>query len=164
MSHRKVYSQGSIPFSWEDMPGVSKAIHQDTGLHVLNLSSSSSPNTTSSIPHDSDTSSLKVSSAHQDKKIPLPPCQNLQLPPGRSTSAKVGSWQEDPFIAAYKECTKNVRNGNKPQPSEKKKNVTGSKGRKSRLILSCKNSCDVTDDNLVRLSNLPPIPRYRVRG
>lgn len=164
MSHRKVHSQGNVPFSWEDSPGISKASHQDTTLHVLNLSSSS-PKPTSFIPHDSDTSSLKESSAHQDKKIPLPPCKNLQLPTQRSTSAKgFGCWQEDPFIAAFKECTKNVRNGNKVQPCENKKNVTGFKVKKSRLIFSCKNSCDVTDDNLVRLSHLPPIPRYRVRG
>ncbi|KAL9378704.1 hypothetical protein Peur_030039 [Populus x canadensis] len=162
MSHRKVYSQGSIPFSWEDSPGVSKVIHKeyttDIGLNAVNISSPTSPML---FPHDSDTS-YKVLGSH-GIKIPLPPCVSAKIePPRRSKSVKgFRWWQEDPFLAAYRECTKNARNGK--LSSESKKNVR-SKLRKSRLIFSCKDSCDVQDDNLVMLANLPAIPRDRVRG
>ncbi|CAK7339719.1 unnamed protein product [Dovyalis caffra] len=156
MSHRKVYSQGSIPFSWENSPGVSKVIPQeypkDKGLNAIKISPPTYPILFPD--QDSDSSS---------KKIPLPPCVSTKIePPRRSRSAKgFRWWQEDPFLAAYKECTKNARNGK--FSSESKKNV-GSKVRKNRLIFSCKNSCDVQDDNVVRLANLPAIPRERVRG
>ncbi|XP_062101576.1 uncharacterized protein LOC133807328 isoform X2 [Humulus lupulus] len=102
MSHRKVYSQGSIPFSWEDKPGISKVATQadlnprDYRVKALDLTSSAS-----SISIDDP------SSAYSDLKlkIPLPPCPKSQ-PPSRSNSAKGLKWQEDPFLLAYKECTK----------------------------------------------------------
>ncbi|KAJ4844201.1 hypothetical protein Tsubulata_000882 [Turnera subulata] len=163
MSHRKVFSQGSIPFSWEDSPGISKAAinhHQDcpmvvSPVHSASLSPSSS--VPSSMPPVSDV-----------KNIPLPPCTKLE-PPRRSISLKgFRWWQEDPFLAAYRECTKDV--GNCKLPSERKKSNTAAAGSKltrrstTKFMFSCKNSWDVTEDNFVSLSNLPPIPRHRVRG
>lgn len=159
MSHRKLYSQGSVPFSWEDSPGVCKVIYKDCpidiGPHAINQSSPLSPML---FPQGSDTPTKVL--AH-GIKIPLPPpCPKVE-PPRRSTSAKgFRLWHEDPFLAAYKECTKNARNGKLPSST---KNVE-SKVRKSSFFFSCKNSCDIKDDSLVRLSNLPPIPRDRVRG
>ncbi|KAF9678161.1 hypothetical protein SADUNF_Sadunf07G0006100 [Salix dunnii] len=152
MSHRKIYSQGSIPFSWEDSPGISKFIHTvDIGLNPVSISSPIL------IPHDSDTSCKVILGSH-GMKIPLPPRASANIePPRRSKSLKgFRWWQEDPFLAAYKECTKDARNGRLSSESKKQ--------RKSRLIFSCKNSCDVQDDNLVMLANFPAIPRDRVRG
>ncbi|KAJ0039859.1 hypothetical protein Pint_27851 [Pistacia integerrima] len=142
MSHRKVHSQGSVPFSWEDKPGVSRISREDCssdkGLHAFHLASS-----TSLAPADSNTCNPSVT----DIKIPLPPCPSQQL-------GLIGWWQEDPFLAAYKECTKNAR-----------RSSVGSKlpRKKSKFIFSCKNSCEVREDNLVRLSNLPPLPKERIR-
>ncbi|WRX10858.1 hypothetical protein QQP08_003345 [Theobroma cacao] len=104
MSRKKVHSQGNIPFSWEDKPGVSKVTHYDDqcpiviGLCALNQTPS---------PSDAGGSKILV----HDKKVPPPPC-TMQLVPKRSTSVKgLRWWQEDPFLAAYKECTKGGGNG-----------------------------------------------------
>ncbi|XVF17487.1 hypothetical protein REPUB_Repub10bG0126800 [Reevesia pubescens] len=162
MSHRKVHSQGNIPFSWEDKPGVSKSskvTHYDQecpidmGLYALNQT-----------PPPSDAGGSTKILVH-DKKVPPPPPCSIQLPPKRSTSVKeLRCWQEDPFLAAYEKCTKNGGINGKLS-SEGRKNG-GSKlllVRKKKISFSCKNS-DVRDDNLVRLSNLPPLPKDGIRG
>ncbi|GAV69050.1 hypothetical protein CFOL_v3_12551 [Cephalotus follicularis] len=146
-THRKVHSQGSIPFSWEDKPGVSKIKHKECPIdRRLNLTSS----------HDLDKSLVKI-------PIPLPPCP-LQTPQ-RSSSTKLSLgrrwWREDPFLAAYKECTKSKMSSGKLGIESKASN--GSLTRKSKLIFSCKNSCDATHDNLVRLTNLSPLPKHTIR-
>ncbi|KAK3211013.1 hypothetical protein Dsin_015719 [Dipteronia sinensis] len=172
MNHRKVYSQGSIPFSWEEEPGVSRIKHQDCpsdhiGPHALNLVSSPQ---TPKLAHREDSNGLHFQV--QETKIPLPPCPSSQPCTRRSASSKglTGWWQEDPFVAAYKECTKNTRNVKSTCSNDQSKRsstvIVGSKTRKkkSKFIFSCKNSCDVRDDNLVmRLPNLPPLPKERIR-
>lgn len=140
MSHRKVDSQGSIAFSWEDSPGVCKYFaHQ------------------------------KFSSSYNFnvEKIPPPPAPFVSRPPvSRSTSMRC-SPRDDPFVAALIECTKSVGNSERrPIDYEPRKNIGSSKGsKKSYLcIFSCKQSSDdVKVGNLVTLSNLPPIPRTRGR-
>lgn len=138
MSHRKVYSQGSIPFSWEDKPGISK---------------------------------VTTNQEHETMKIPLPPCPSK--PPRRSTSSKDFKWQEDPFLVAYKECTKTVNNGKLSSSTttthghdgvKKGCVVIGSKLRKTKFMFSCKSSCDAREDNFIKLCNLPPLPRHKIRS
>lgn len=156
MSHRKVYSQGSIPFSWEDKPGISKVTNQaeyplDYRVEALDLTSSSS----SLLSNGS-----KVSSSYSDLKIPLPPCP-ISQPPSRSSSAKGLKWQEDPFLMAYKECTKPPKKGKPPSDKQNKK---GSKGRRSMFMyFSCKNSCEVSNENLVKLPRLPALPKHKLQ-
>nr|POF04917.1 hypothetical protein CFP56_45057 [Quercus suber] len=99
------------------------------------------------------TTTAKVSA--QGIKIPLPPCPQLQ-PPRRSNSIKGHRWQEDPFLVAYKECTKSaVESGKAPSASKK---VVESRLRKTKSIFSCKNSCEVQGDNTLKFSKLPPLP------
>ncbi|OMP01746.1 hypothetical protein COLO4_11612 [Corchorus olitorius] len=166
MSHRKVHSQGNVPFSWEDKPGVSKVIthfddHKcpiDIGLHEHD------PPVILSPPSDGGGSSKVLV---QEKKVPPPPPCSIQPLPKRSTSVKgLRWWQEDPFLAAYKECTKNGGKNGKLWSSDqgRKNNGNGSKARKKKITFSCKNTCDVRDDNLVKLSNLPPLPKDRSRS
>ncbi|XVF61398.1 hypothetical protein PTKIN_Ptkin08bG0126300 [Pterospermum kingtungense] len=161
MSHINVQSHGYIPFSWEDKPGVSKSkvTHNDEctidiGFYVLNQTLPLS---------DSGGSPAKINVIH-DKKIPPPPPCSINLPPKRSTSVKGLRWgQEDPFLAAYKECTKRGGDGNKSL-REGRKNGGAKFVRKMKIIFSCKDSSDVIDDNLLRLVNLPPLPKDRIRG
>ncbi|XVE86963.1 hypothetical protein DITRI_Ditri18aG0077900 [Diplodiscus trichospermus] len=161
MSHRKVHSQGNIPFSWEDKPGISKSFkvtHNDQYCPI-DVGFCAHNQTT---PADTSESSTKI--LVHDKKVPPPPPCSIQQPPKRSTSVKgLRWWQEDPFLAAYKVCTKSGGNGK--LPSEGRKNG-GSKllVRKKRITFSCKDSSDVRDDNLVILSHLPRLPKDRSRG
>lgn len=158
-SHRKVHSQGNIPFSWEDTPGVSKSMPQHDSLIDPTRRSS-----ISNFPNFDSFSGLMALKCEDIKIPPPPPCQNLQ-PPRRSISGKgIGrwQWQEDPFLAAYKECTKSSCNGKLDANENKKKNVRARKNYK--FMFSCRNSCDVEDGSFVKLSNLPPIPRGRVKG
>lgn len=160
MSHRKVRSQGSVPFSWEDSPGVSKAAHQECpaniGIYALNLPLPPPP--PPSLPPSNSPPQVSI----QNVKIPLPPCPDQ--PPLRRTSSK-GLWgqEEDPFLAAYKECTKSVESAKKPKESKK---GFGFGRRKCKFTFSCKHSCEVEDDSWMRLTHLPPLPKVRakVRG
>ncbi|KDP41585.1 hypothetical protein JCGZ_15992 [Jatropha curcas] len=133
-------SKGNVPFSWEKKPGVSKVNaminnNQEQDQIVVKLP-----------PPPCPIESPRVS-AHEIS-IPLPPC--TFQPPSRSSSRK---W-DDPFLAAYKECTKS-------STRSKAKVAGGSAGfsrsglRKGMFKLSCKSSCSVRDDNLVRVSQLP---------
>ncbi|KAE8686057.1 hypothetical protein F3Y22_tig00111088pilonHSYRG00445 [Hibiscus syriacus] len=89
---------------------------------------------------------------HEKKVLPPPPF------PKRSTVKGLRWWVQDPFLAAYKECTKSGENGKLSSEDG------GSKfARKKKIDFSCKESCDVRDDNLVRISNLPPLPKDGIR-
>lgn len=154
MSHRKIHSQGSVPFSWEDKPGVSRISRQDCA---------------SASPDSADSGAFNDKACVGEIKIPLPPCPTQQ-PLHKSVSSKglIGWWEEDPFLAAYKECTKSARSTIKMSTSEmcKRSGVGANKlpwKKSNKFILSCKNSCEVREDNFVRLSNLPPLPKERIR-
>ncbi|KAB2036858.1 hypothetical protein E1A91_D03G032500v1 [Gossypium mustelinum] len=142
MNHRKVHSQGNIPFSWEDKPGVSKpskVTHYgcpiDGGLY-------------------GDGGLLTDIAVRDNNEVPPPPPCSIRLPPPRRSTSLKGLrwWLDDPFLAAYKECTKSgeIKTGGSKLPVRKKK-----------IGFSCKNACDVRDDNLARLSNLPTLPKRK---
>ncbi|KAG6604109.1 hypothetical protein SDJN03_04718, partial [Cucurbita argyrosperma subsp. sororia] len=93
MNHRKVLSQRNLPFSWEQNPARSKFYFRDFQALALQPSPSSTY-------HRGDSEFDVVS------KIPPPPYR--QQPRSiRNASAK----EDDPFLMAYKECTKSVKNG-----------------------------------------------------
>lgn len=149
MSHRKSHSQGSIPFSWEDKPGICKTPNNECPLYKgsfpLQAINQESP------------------SINLDKKIPLPPC--LSQPPRRSTSGKGLRLQEDPFLVAYKECTKSDKSC-KLRQGKNKKGVVGSNFcfRRSICIFTCRGASDVNDDSCLKLSKFPHLPAYRDRS
>ncbi|KAK8606921.1 hypothetical protein V6N13_052673 [Hibiscus sabdariffa] len=132
MSHKNVNAQGNVPFSWEAKPGVSKS---SKAAHY-------------------DHHHCPVDVGVHEKKVPPPPPFSKQPSLKRSASAKGLRWWpgQDPFLAAYKECTKSEGNG-------KLSKLTRSK----KISVSCKESSDVRDDNLVRFPNLPPLPRDGIR-
>lgn len=130
MNHRKVLSQGNVPFSWEESPFCFR------DFQALALHSSPLPP-----PH--------ISQFDVVSKIPPPPCR---LPPRSVTNAVSAKEEDDPFLAAYKECTKSAKNG-KFVPN------TGNKGavavvKKSKFFgFSCKSivSCEIRDASFFKL-------------
>ncbi|EEF52241.1 conserved hypothetical protein [Ricinus communis] len=104
MDQSKANTKGNVPFSWEKKPGVSKLINQDSDPNqeedlVLKL-----------LPPPCPIESPRIST-HDTINIPLPPC--TFQPPSRSSSRKGIRKQDDPFLAAYKECTKSTEKGDK---------------------------------------------------
>ncbi|KAK9902558.1 hypothetical protein M0R45_001494 [Rubus argutus] len=167
MSHRKVHSQGNIPFSWEAKPGVSKVTNEDcpteAGFPALNSKLAQPPP-----PEDSGEDPEKGLD-HNDIKIPLPPC--LSKVPSRNASLKGLKWQaaeEDPFLLAFKVCTRtntsavNASPGKLVAQKNKRSSVAliGSKLKGKYSVFSCKNSCEVRDASFVKL---PALPRDRIR-
>lgn len=152
MSHKIHSSQGNVPFSWENKPGVSKKNQddrpEDSSHHALKLPPPPCP-----LPENS--SRTRTHHHFHDLQVPLPPCGFR--PPSRSGSSKglMIRKQDDPFLSAYLECTKSSRKG-------RSKFFGGGKSdfgfglRNSLSVFSCKNSCSVRDDSMVRsISHLP---------
>lgn len=137
----KVHSQGNVPFSWENEPGVSKAAPPQDHH---NLPPPKLP------PPPCPPENSRVS--YHDLQIPLPPC--AFQPPSRSSSMKgLKKTHDDPFLIAYKEVTKSTKKG-KSLSANKGDQVFGLM--KNISIFSCKqSSCSVAEDSVVRLSQLP---------
>ncbi|GJU62487.1 hypothetical protein Tco_1244322 [Tanacetum coccineum] len=136
--------QGSIPFSWENRPGVCKDGQQNLAMEsrsvVVHDNSHTKDEMRVSLHRNSSTkegNTNKTIISH-DIGLPLPPCAFHQ-PSLKSSSRRIKD--DDPFLMAYKECTK----------SNKKGTLT----RKNSLLGSCKLSCSVRDDSIVRVSNVP---------
>ncbi|OMO70852.1 hypothetical protein COLO4_28461 [Corchorus olitorius] len=145
MNQTKVHSQGNVPFSWENKPGVCKMTSQDCLKEDFFLQKLPPP------PCPPETARVSISNSIQDNKIPPPP--GAFQPPSRSSSRRGLKKSDDPFLAAYKECTKSTNKG------KLAKNVNGGGSgnlKKGVFSFSCKQSCSVRDDNLVRISQLPP--------
>ena len=91
MNHRKIRSQGYVPFSWEEKPGIPKFINH-------NKSKSSSD---MALVFEFD--NLKIRSEdNEGRSVPPPPA-----PPRKSKGIR---WRDDPFLAALKSCTKEEKN------------------------------------------------------
>lgn len=152
MSHSKVHSRGNVPFSWEKKPGISKADGTETKCLMeedLVLKLPPPP----CLPLVATRKSLDSSF-----QIPPPPGSNFQGL-SRSSSAKGGlrKKEEDPFLAAFKECTKSSRKGKTTSFSHRLFDLRSGIMRSLFGVVPCKNpgSCAVRDDNLVRVSQLP---------
>lgn len=138
----RVDTPGKIPFSWENKPGISKvqtrrecAVEEEEKDLMVKLPPPPCPSGGCRIP------------VH-DFQIPLPPCTFQPLP--RSSSARGLRKHEDPFLAAFQECTKTSR---KVKPRRFRFHI-GSTLR-SLFAVSCKSRSSVQDDSLVRVSELP---------
>ncbi|CAL9168300.1 unnamed protein product [Musa hybrid cultivar] len=135
MSHHKSYCVGSIPFSWENQPGISKVTPQAEENHLK-------------LPPPPCKSDSPMSAAH-GLHVPLPPC--IFQPPSRSSSKKGLKEEDDPFFAAYMECTRNVRTQGR-RGSRRRRKRDGLIG-----LFSCTGSSGVREKAIVRLSQLPEV-------
>nr|CAD1828191.1 unnamed protein product [Ananas comosus var. bracteatus] len=144
MSHQRLnHSFESVPFSWENQPGMSKVSpHMD--------------NSPTKLPPPPAADRLLRAKLY----VPLPPCR-IQAPKTILLTKKGDTIGEDPFLAAYIECTKSVR---KPLDKVSVKERIRRENRWSGvrklglgLSLSCKRDSGVREDNLVRMSQLPEV-------
>lgn len=151
MSHRRIFSQGNVPFSWEEKPGVSKFNHQK-------------------IPSSTDVSDKHEFLDLGKPLLPPPPPSAASTPSRRSSSSLKGMIRDDPFMVAFVKCTKNSKTMNNNGRGDhhhhhQRKNscsvgLSSKKG--SRFLFLCKNAFeDVEVDNLMKYSNLPPLPGHK---
>ncbi|XP_019708000.1 uncharacterized protein [Elaeis guineensis] len=143
MSYHRSHSLGKVPFLWEYQPGVCKVTPG-----AEESPQAGPPRKPPKLPPPPCSADGRKFSAH-DLYVPLPPCP---FQPTRWSSPKKGMsrTEEDPFLAAYLECTKSV-----------KKQGKATKGKlgfeKVGLLFSCKRTCGVREDSMVKLSQLPEI-------
>ncbi|PIN13035.1 hypothetical protein CDL12_14340 [Handroanthus impetiginosus] len=117
MSHRKIRSQGYVPFSWEEKPGVPKISHQksssDIGLNAFSKI----------LPDNFTNSSI----------IPPPPF-SFQ-PPRKCYSRRL---QDDPFLVALKSCSDSVSNQKGQEELRHKGNESKRKSYIKGSVFSCR--------------------------
>lgn len=160
-THKVAAAQGNVPFSWENKPGISKAVHDrrecaagadQEGQSLMMVKALPLP------PCPSGGTRSRIVAVRNDIQIPLPPCTFHQPPViARSSSARGLKKHEDPFLAAIEECTKSgkrVGGGGGGKWSSYRFEMIGSR-LKSMFAVSCKSRASVRDDSLVRLSELP---------
>ncbi|KAK1366939.1 Pre-mRNA-processing protein [Heracleum sosnowskyi] len=136
MSNNKVHSKGQVPFAWENQPGIRKKdMYRDE--EAMNGGLMKLPPPPVQQPEGIKAISVDL------QNIPLPPCTFL---PPISRNGSKRDVQDDPFLAAYNKCTNSRENTGRRTPMKKKNGV---------YILSCKRSCSVRDDSIVRISQLP---------
>ncbi|XAR48440.1 hypothetical protein NMG60_11031262 [Bertholletia excelsa] len=85
------------------------------------------------------------------RRVPLPP-GGVQPPQSTRSSRRGMKTKDDPFLAAYMECTKSKKGGG----LGKNMNIS---------VFSCKHSCSVREDSvIIRASKHRPVSHRRERG
>ena len=147
MEPRGVAACGTVAFSWEQEPGVSK---ESPAVEARK------PSGGRSTTHDS---AKEAEARTHQLRVPPPPggpgAPSLS-PPARSRSSKRGVRpEEDPFLAAYVACTASGRKTGRGHNEAQK--MLGWAGLRFALGLglSCKTSCGVAEESVVRLAKKP---------
>ncbi|KAK9052509.1 hypothetical protein SSX86_029138 [Deinandra increscens subsp. villosa] len=128
MSHKKTNSMVHIPFSWEKIPGVPKLMTSPLVPPVRVL----------------------APEVRRKTAIPLPPGFFGQ--PVRSVSKRTVLREEDPFLVAMKECTKDCDKCKGKGEVKKRFEMSIRISKIKSSLFSCKHSFDVEVGNL----SLPP--------
>ncbi|KAH6759888.1 hypothetical protein C2S52_009680 [Perilla frutescens var. hirtella] len=132
MNHRKIRSQGYVPFSWEEKPGIPKS-SSDVGMMR-------------GFDHDHMSENLIGGGSDVRAEVtiiaPPPPC-----------TLRKSRWRDDPFLAALKYCSKGNHDDHHHVFKEKMMSLS------KISFFSCKHSCNVVNDNFVNFSKLPHIPK-----
>ncbi|KAJ8435800.1 hypothetical protein Cgig2_024783 [Carnegiea gigantea] len=95
-------------------------------------------------------SSIKSASDPNLPKIPPPPSHGqASQPPQRSISMIKRLWKpvEDPFLAAFKECTKS--SSSRAKNFDNKETKVAPLVKRSRFVFSCKDGCEIKKDSLI---------------
>ncbi|GAB2224612.1 hypothetical protein Drorol1_Dr00005374 [Drosera rotundifolia] len=140
----KVHSEVSVPFKWEKQPGIPKTQegnqqHQDSELMIP------SPLMLSESLQDNKAVDIVAAATCDGLRIPLPPCSYQQPPLRRSCSSRSFGLRrqgKDPFLVAYRECTKvcGTTKGKETSDDHKWKFPMKIGAMKSFFGFSCKNT------------------------
>ncbi|KAJ0980356.1 hypothetical protein J5N97_008611 [Dioscorea zingiberensis] len=137
--HQRFHPLGTIPFSWENQPGVSKVIPETDNKPITAPKLKLRP---PPCPSDSPRPS------RPGIYVPLPPCP-FQPAPMRYTELRR---EDDPFFIAYMKCTKS----GKPEKERKRGGGSWKDGLGLGFMFSCKHACGgVRDDSMVSISHVP---------
>ncbi|KAH7523761.1 uncharacterized protein LOC125422871 [Ziziphus jujuba] len=163
--HRRSHSEvSSVPFSWEYRPGVSKHNSRNGPGHLdhkyemdhFNFQLPPPP------PYSSETSAEKDIDHNNNKQAKLSMRLLFQLLSFRlGNFLKLGCTvikvEDDPFVAAYLNCTQSPFIADFPSCSNGKSNSGSSSTgvKKTMFTLSCKYSCTVGQNDVVKISQLP---------
>ncbi|KAG1348136.1 putative Glutamine synthetase [Cocos nucifera] len=143
MSYHRSHSLGKVPFLWENQPGVCKVTPG-----TEESPRTGPPQKTLKLPPPPCSADGRKVSAH-GLYVPLPPCP---FQPTQRSSPKKGMsrTEVDPFLAAYLECTKSAKKQGKATKVKVGFEKVG-------LLFSCKHTCAVREDGMVRLPRLPEV-------
>ncbi|CAN6583039.1 hypothetical protein ACFX2I_043042 [Malus domestica] len=156
------HSRANIPFAWEMEPGLSKAAtdvhhgdHRDhrvlsEHLNVEQLTLKLTPPPRLLSPRGGSARFVVV-----DRQSRLPLCSiqpSFRLNSFRLVGGGVRK-EEDPFLAALVKCTAAKNPIGHPAGNNGKKYV--GKKTKTRFSFSCKYSCDVKEDSVVKMPQSP---------
>ncbi|WOK91685.1 hypothetical protein Cni_G00376 [Canna indica] len=140
--HKYHNASANIPFSRENQPGFSKVV-APKGKEAALMTASTPEHVKLLLPPPPGKSESPRMAAH-GLHLPLPPSMLFQqLPSSRSSPKKGFKKEDDPFLAAYLECTK----GRRASRVKKRDSLLG--------LISCKSSSGVSENAKVRLSQLP---------
>ncbi|RAL38127.1 hypothetical protein DM860_000821 [Cuscuta australis] len=140
-NYNNICSKGNVPFSWETKPGISKVLKTVPVFHP------------------------------RHHNLPPPPCVALTLDgsqilpqvPRNSSKKVVNKHDNDPFLVAYMECTKNdgSRGTDLLRFSKDDRVDFGTRKRKTKMkkknfgLFTCRDSRGVIEDKTVKVSRLP---------
>ncbi|CAI9111238.1 OLC1v1011415C1 [Oldenlandia corymbosa var. corymbosa] len=161
-----------VPFSWEEKPGTPKLNLNPNQTYEEKPAEELIRATTNviQVPLPKSTSfeihipgNAVISWGYTNMELSPPPIRAQQWVPCKSSSRK-SFWKQDdddPFAAAIKKCTKSITIRGMGPPGGIQNSIQPYKEKNQKVNFSCKTSCDVRDDNLVRLVNciIPPLPR-----
>ncbi|KAE8776426.1 hypothetical protein D1007_50955 [Hordeum vulgare] len=135
----------AVAFSWEQEPGVSKESPAAEEEKKLPSSGRSTPDSTK-----------KAEGRTHKLRVPPPPGAPSLSPPvkavGSRSSRRGVRPEEDPFLAAYVACT--ASGGKAGRGHDEAQKMLGWAGLRLALGLglSCKRSCGVAEESVVRLA------------
>ncbi|KAF8681791.1 hypothetical protein HU200_045229 [Digitaria exilis] len=155
---------GTVAFSWEQEPGVSKQQSAGDGKKPAAVArraeavSRRTPATAKNVlvpaPEPEHAAASAAARPHR-LRVPPPPGGPAVLPPGKTK--KKSRPRDDPFLAAYLSCTGGAGRGGGSKGSAKLFGWTGLGLGLPGLGISCKSSCGAVDECVVRLARIPEL-------